>query len=51
MFYLTVIGAAFLAWLILVTLTHSDEVVADRLGRSTWEKLVGTVAWILERQQ
>jgi cardiolipin synthase len=32
-------------------LTHSDEVVADRLGRSTWEKLVGTVAWILERQQ
>jgi cardiolipin synthase A/B len=33
-------------------LARSHEVMADRWhGRPVWEKLVGTVAWILERQQ
>jgi cardiolipin synthase len=33
-------------------LTHSREIAADRwLSRPLWEKLVGTIAWILERQQ
>ena len=33
-------------------LSHSREVtVRDWERRPMWEKLVGTVAWILERQQ
>jgi len=63
MLYLTMIGGAFIAWLILVFLftpalrfrarpRTRDEITLDAWRRCPmWEKLIGTVAWILERQQ
>ena len=65
MLYLTIIGGAFIAWLILVflftpaincdferDLARCDEITLDAWRRRpVLEKLIGTVAWILERQQ
>lgn len=54
----TFIGTAFIVWLILVVedyrrdLDRSREITLEAWrGRPLWEKLIGTVAWILERQQ